>query len=107
MIEVGRICVKTAGRDAGKSCIIIEVIDDNFVMVDGYTRRRKVNVKHLEPLPTVAKIKKNATHEEVVSELEKSGMKEKKKKQAGKRVKSDKPKAEKKPAVKKVTAKKK
>ncbi|MDD1775029.1 MAG: 50S ribosomal protein L14e, partial [Methanobacterium sp.] len=29
-IEVGRICIKLAGREAGEKCVIIEVIDDKF-----------------------------------------------------------------------------
>src|SRR4030042_5072347 len=75
MIETGRVCVKIAGRDAGKHCIIIDVIDDNYVMVDGLTRRRKCNVKHLEPLETLVKINKGAEHKTVISELERLGIK--------------------------------
>ena len=30
MMEVGRLCLKIAGRDAGMKCVIVEVIDDNF-----------------------------------------------------------------------------
>ncbi len=102
MIEIGRVCVKTAGRDAGKKCIIIDVLDENFAVIDGYTRRRKVNIRHLEPLSQVTKVDKNAGHEEIVEELEKLGMKEKKKKPARK----EKPKEEKKPAAKKAAKKK-
>ena len=32
-IEVGRVCVKTAGREAGEKCAIVEIIDENFVEV--------------------------------------------------------------------------
>lgn len=73
MIDVGRICVKTAGRDAGKKCVVIEVIDSNFVMIDGETRRRKCNILHLEPLDKTADIKKNASHAEVVKAFESLG----------------------------------
>lgn len=75
MMEIGRVCVKIAGRDAGKHCIIVDVIDKNNVTIDGLTRRRKCNIKHLEPLETVVNIGKNAGHEQVMSELEKLGMK--------------------------------
>lgn len=44
----GRVCMKLAGRDAGKACVVVESVDDKFVVVDGETRRRKVNVAHLE-----------------------------------------------------------
>ena len=87
MMEIGRVCTKIAGRDAGKSCIIIDVIDNNFVMVDGYTRRKKVNIRHLEPLTAVADIEKNASHEDIVAALEKLGIKEKKKKVIAKKEK--------------------
>lgn len=83
MIEVGRLCVKIAGRDAGKKCLIVEVIDENNVMIDGQTRRKKCNIKHIEPLKDVLKIKKGASHNDVVSALKKAGVevKEKKKKE--------------------------
>ena len=34
-IEVGRKCIKTAGREAGKECEIVAIIDENFVEVKG------------------------------------------------------------------------
>tara|TARA_Y100000310_G_C20702941_1_gene831756 strand:+ start:5440 stop:5835 length:396 start_codon:yes stop_codon:yes gene_type:complete len=74
MIEVGRVCVKLAGRDAGKKAIIVEKIDNNYVLIDGQTRRRKCNVSHLEPLKTLLKIKKGASHNEVVREFKTLGM---------------------------------
>lgn len=82
MIELGRVCVKLAGRDAGKHCIVIDIIDNDYVMIDGLTRRKKCNIKHLEPLESVVSIKKNAEHSTVISELKKLGIttpKEKKK----------------------------
>lgn len=63
--EVGRLCVKLAGRDSNKKCVIVDVIDDKHVLIDGETRRRKCNVMHLEPLNQVVKIKKGASHDEV------------------------------------------
>jgi large subunit ribosomal protein L14e len=74
MIEVGRLYIKTAGRDAGKKCVITEVFDEKFVMIDGETRRRKCNVKHLEPLKETIKIAKNAAHKEVVDAFKKLGI---------------------------------
>ena len=74
MMEVGRLCLKIAGRDAGMKCVIVEVIDDNFMMIDGETRRRKCNVKHLEPLKETISIKKGADHSVIVAEFKKLGM---------------------------------
>ena len=50
-IEVGRVCVKTAGREAGNKCAIVEIIDNNFVEVVGVgVKNRRCNINHLEPL---------------------------------------------------------
>lgn len=75
MIEIGRLCVKTAGRDAGCKCVIVDILDNNYVLIDGGTRRRKCNILHLEALKDVVEIKKNASHEDVKKEFEKLGLK--------------------------------
>ena len=56
MIESGRICIKNAGRERGLTCVIVERLDDNFVIVSGpksvtRVRRRKCNISHLDLLP--------------------------------------------------------
>ncbi|ADZ09054.1 50S ribosomal protein L14e [Methanobacterium lacus] len=57
-IEVGRICVKIAGREAGEKCVIVEIIDDNYVEVVGSTiKNRKCNLKHLEPVDQTIEVK--------------------------------------------------
>ena len=71
MIEIGRICVKTAGRDSRRKCIVVDIVDDNFVLIDGDVRRKKCNIKHLEPLEQVIKIRKGASHEVVAEEFKK------------------------------------
>ncbi len=63
--EVGRLCVKIAGRDANKVCVIVDVLDNNIVLIDGETRRRKCNMLHLEPLSKTIDIAKGASHAEV------------------------------------------
>ena len=46
-IEVGRVCVKTAGREAGEKCAIVEIIDENFVEVVGEAvKNRRCNIAH-------------------------------------------------------------
>lgn len=74
IFDVGRVCVKIAGRDARKKCVVVEVIDNNFVLIDGETRRRKCNVAHLEPLNLVIDIKSGAENTEVVKALETEGI---------------------------------
>ncbi len=59
----GRVCVKIAGREAGRHCAVLEVVDDNFVVVEGpEVRKRKCNVAHLEPLNEIVD-KENAVKE--------------------------------------------
>lgn len=69
--DVGRLCVKIAGRDAGATCVIVDTVDAHTVLVDGQTRRRKCNTLHLEALPTVLSIKKGASHGDVEKEFKK------------------------------------
>ena len=75
MIEIGRLCVKLAGRDAGLRCVVVDILDDKFALIDGETRRRKCNILHIEPLKDTIKIKKNASHETIKKEFEKLGLK--------------------------------
>ncbi|WP_457554863.1 50S ribosomal protein L14e [Candidatus Pyrohabitans sp.] len=75
MFEVGRVCVKLAGREAGRKAVVVEQIDKNFVLVDSpWVKRRRCNVKHLEPLDVVVKIKKGASSEEVEKALKEAGI---------------------------------
>ena len=60
-IEVGRVCVKISGREAGEKCAIVEVIDDKFVEIVGSTiKNRRCNIKHLEPLEETVDVSKGA-----------------------------------------------
>jgi len=74
-IEVGRICIKKLGRDAGGRCVIVDVIDKNFVLVAGPkevtgVRRRKVNVSHLDLTEEKIEISVEASDEEVQNALQ-------------------------------------
>jgi large subunit ribosomal protein L14e len=69
MFSVGRVCIKIAGRDAGKKCVIVKHLEGKLYLVDGETRRRKCNTLHLEPLNEVLDIKENASHEEIMKAL--------------------------------------
>ncbi len=76
-IEVGRVCVKLNGREAGRKCVIVDIIDKNFVLITGPTklngvRRRRTNVKHVEPTTESIDIKKGAADEDVTKVAEKS-----------------------------------
>jgi len=65
MFEPGRICLKIAGREAGKYAVVVEKIDDNFVLITGPktitgVKRRKCNIDHLEPTANTFDIKSKA-----------------------------------------------
>lgn len=61
VFEVGRVAVKTLGREAGYYCTVVEVIDHSFVLVEGLNvRRRRCNVRHLAPTPDKLDLKKGA-----------------------------------------------
>jgi large subunit ribosomal protein L14e len=77
-IEVGRVCVKVAGRESGKKCVIVDVMDKSFVMVTGPrkvtgVKRRRVNINHVAPLEETIQIKRGASDEEVTQMLEADG----------------------------------
>jgi len=69
MFKIGRVCIKLAGRDAGKKCVVVDVLEGKYVMIEGQTRRRKCNILHLEPLEQVLDIEKNASHDNVMKAL--------------------------------------
>jgi len=73
-LDVGRICVKTGGREAGRKCVIVDLIDKSFVLVTGPkdltgVKRRRVNVKHLESTGETIKIERGASDKEVMASL--------------------------------------
>ncbi|WP_338600992.1 50S ribosomal protein L14e [Sulfolobus tengchongensis] len=78
-IEVGRICVKLKGREAGSKCVIVDIIDDNFVLVTGPkdingVKRRRTNILHLEPTDKKIEIQKGASDDEVKKKLQEAGL---------------------------------
>ncbi|MFX1493385.1 MAG: 50S ribosomal protein L14e [Promethearchaeota archaeon] len=76
--DIGRVCVKTMGREAGNYCVVVDIIDKNYIIIDGLKiRRRRVNYKHIEPLPELVEIKKGAKHEEVEAAIKKAKLEKK------------------------------
>jgi len=77
-VDVGRICVKITGREAGRKCVVVDLIDKNFVLVTGPkqvtgVKRRRANVNHIEPTPEKINIKRGASDEEVIEALKTAG----------------------------------
>ncbi len=77
-VEVGRICVKIAGRESGKKCVVVDVMDKSFVMITGPkpvtgVKRKRVNLSHIMPLDDRIELRRGATEEEVTSALTEAG----------------------------------
>ncbi len=77
-IEIGRLCVKLVGREAGRKCVIVDILDKSFVLVTGPkmvtgVKRRRVNMNHVEALRDKVEIKRGASDEEVTEELKTAG----------------------------------
>lgn len=73
-MDIGRICLKLKGREAAKRCVVVDVIDRNYVMVTGPfeltgVKRRRVNMSHLKPLDEVIEISRNASDQEIIDIL--------------------------------------
>lgn len=68
--DIGRVCLKLKGREAGARCVIVDVIDRNYVVVAGpEVRRRRVNMSHLVPLDETVSVQRDASDEEVAGAL--------------------------------------
>ncbi len=80
LIEIGRVCAKKAGREAKRFCVVVDLIDKNFVLVTGPkhltgVKRRRCNIDHLELTQYKLEIGKGASDEEVIEAIEKQGLK--------------------------------
>ena len=73
--EIGRVAVKTAGREAAQKAVIVDFIDSTFVLISGAgiskIKRRRANMKHLEPTTHVLEIKKGASDAKIKEVAEK------------------------------------
>lgn len=70
-MEVGRVCIKSKGREAGKVVAVVDMEKD-FAVIDGEgVKRKRCNIRHLFPLEEKIPVKKGAKHEEVVALLKK------------------------------------
>ncbi len=77
-VEVGRICVKLAGRETGRKCVIIDVMDKSFVLITGPqkttgVKRKRVNINHVKPLQDKIDIPRGASDDEVAAVLKNAG----------------------------------
>lgn len=78
-LEIGRVCMKVAGRESGSYCVIVGSPEKSFALVTGPKvltgiKRRKSNIAHLEPTQYKVEIAADATDDQVASAMEKSGL---------------------------------
>jgi large subunit ribosomal protein L14e len=79
VIDVGRIVVKVLGREAGRKAVVVDIVDENYVVVTGPksltgVRRRRVNINHIEPTDKKVEIKRGASDEDVLKAIEAAGL---------------------------------
>ena len=84
--EIGRVCMKTTGREAGRYCVVLQEAgkrdktgSQNFVMVSGPRlltgiKRRKCNIVHLKPTQFKIEITERASDEELIAAYDKIGL---------------------------------
>ncbi len=77
-IEVGRVCIKVAGRESGRKCVIVDVMDKSYVVVTGPkkvtgVKRRRVNINHVAPTEDTFQIKRGASDDEVTQMIKADG----------------------------------
>jgi len=70
--------MKTAGREIGKKCVIVDVMEKSFVLITGPKKvtgvqRKRVNISHIAPTQDKLEIKRGASDEEVTRSLEAAG----------------------------------
>ena len=77
-IEVGRVIVKIAGREALMKAVIVDLVDQNFALISGAgispVKRRRCNIKHLRPLDLSVSIKRGANDEDVAKAIDEANI---------------------------------
>ncbi|HIH21265.1 MAG: 50S ribosomal protein L14e [Candidatus Diapherotrites archaeon] len=70
LIEIGRVCVKRAGKNAGEKVIVVDFGEKGMPIIEGErVKRKKCNPSHLFPTAFKAELKKGAAREEVIKAL--------------------------------------
>ncbi len=71
-MEIGQVCIKTRGREAGRKVVVLSEVKKGRVLIDGLKiKRKECNALHLFPLKEKVKLGKDAKHEEVEKVLKK------------------------------------
>ena len=78
-IEVGNVCMKIVGREAGCYCVVIGKEKQSFALVTGPklltgVKRRRCNIFHLQPTEYKLNVKEDASDEDVINAYEAAGL---------------------------------
>lgn len=84
VLELGRVCMKIAGREAGRYAVVIKPAGKNkeeksFVFVTGPklltgVKRRRSNIEHLQATEYKLEVAEDAADEQVIAAYEKAGL---------------------------------
>lgn len=89
VMDVGRVCYKTLGRNAGEKIVIVGSAKGNDVIVKGEGKLlQKCNIRHLFPTKETVKVKE--VSEKELEERKKAVKKKEKKTEEGKVEKEEK-----------------
>lgn len=74
LFEIGTITVITQGRRTGKKAVVVDIIDENYVLITGPkslngVKRRRMNIKHLMPLDLNLEIERGVGEETVLETI--------------------------------------
>jgi large subunit ribosomal protein L14e len=69
-MEIGAVCIKTKGREAGATVVVLSSAKQGKVLIDGAdVKRKNCNVLHLFPIGKKAKVKEEESHEGVIKAI--------------------------------------
>ncbi len=78
-LDVGTVCMKVAGREAGAICCVVKPVDKTFVMITGPKlvtgiKRRKCNIEHLEPTGIKLEVGADANDDDIIEAYKKGNV---------------------------------
>ena len=81
LFDIGRCCIILRGRRAGRKAIVVDIVDENFVLITGPpqingVKRRRMNIDHLLPTNIRIKIKRGASDEDILKAIKEQNLEE-------------------------------
>ena len=71
-LNIGSLCIKTAGRKAGEKVIVIEIDKEKHIatIIGKNIKKKKCNLRHLMPLNKTRTVNKNISQKEAEKLIE-------------------------------------